>query len=86
MDASIATGRGGMECSAADTRKPWGLGQSRGLLAGKTLASAWGDKTVKLWDAGSGALQQTLEGHLGSVNSVQHSSFQPCACVGGSAG
>jgi WD40 repeat protein len=40
---------------------------------GKTLASASGDGTIKLWDAGSGALQHTLEGHSGSVNAVAFS-------------
>jgi WD40 repeat protein len=32
-------------------------------LDGKLLASASADRTVKLWDASSGALLQTLEGH-----------------------
>ncbi|KAK8071911.1 hypothetical protein PG996_005259 [Apiospora saccharicola] len=40
---------------------------------GKTLASASDDKTVKLWDAGSGALLQTLEGHKEEVRSVAFS-------------
>ncbi|KAF1812022.1 hypothetical protein P152DRAFT_376468, partial [Eremomyces bilateralis CBS 781.70] len=39
-------------------------------LDGKMLASASGDKAVKLWDAGLGALQQTLEGHSGPVEAV----------------
>src|SRR4051794_24972854 len=30
---------------------------------GKVLASASSDKTVKLWDAGTGAVLQTLVGH-----------------------
>ncbi|KAH8707489.1 hypothetical protein GQ44DRAFT_831007 [Phaeosphaeriaceae sp. PMI808] len=34
---------------------------------GKTLASASDDKTVKLWDAGSGAVLQTLVGHSNPV-------------------
>ncbi|RYP17409.1 hypothetical protein DL765_004539 [Monosporascus sp. GIB2] len=34
---------------------------------GKTLASASGDETVRLWDAATGAHRQTLEGHSGSV-------------------
>jgi serine/threonine protein kinase len=40
---------------------------------GKRLASASGDKTVKLWDTASGALQQTLEGHLEWINAVAFS-------------
>jgi WD40 repeat protein len=37
------------------------------------LASASGDKTVKIWDASSGECLQTLEGHRGSVWSVAFS-------------
>jgi WD40 repeat protein len=40
---------------------------------GKVLASASGDRTIKLWDAGSGAVLQTLEGHSNSVNAVAFS-------------
>ena len=40
---------------------------------GKQLASASDDKTVRLWDAGSGALQQTLEGHSDRVRAVAFS-------------
>jgi WD40 repeat protein len=37
---------------------------------GKLLASASHDGTVKLWDAGSEAELQTLEGHFVWVNAV----------------
>jgi WD40 repeat protein len=37
------------------------------------LASASRDKTVKIWDASSGAYLQTLEGHSREVNSVAFS-------------
>jgi WD40 repeat protein len=37
------------------------------------LASASGDRTVKIWDTDSGACVQTLEGHSGDVNSVTFS-------------
>jgi WD40 repeat protein len=40
---------------------------------GKLLASASGDDTVKLWDAGSGTALQTLEGHSAWVNAVAFS-------------
>ncbi|OCK75650.1 HET-domain-containing protein [Lepidopterella palustris CBS 459.81] len=40
---------------------------------GKTLASASFDKTVKLWDAGSGVVLQTLEGHSDYVRAVAFS-------------
>ena len=40
---------------------------------GRLLASASGDKTVKLWDPASGALRHILEGHSGRVNSVAFS-------------
>jgi len=34
---------------------------------GKTLASASGDKTIKLWDVATGQEQLTLQGHMGGV-------------------
>jgi WD40 repeat protein len=40
---------------------------------GKTLASASHDETVKIWDAGSGAVLQILEGHSGWVRAVAFS-------------
>ncbi|KFZ24428.1 hypothetical protein V502_01091 [Pseudogymnoascus sp. VKM F-4520 (FW-2644)] len=40
---------------------------------GKVVASGSDDKTVRLWDAVTGAAQQTLEGHLGRVMSVAFS-------------
>jgi hypothetical protein len=39
----------------------------------RLLASASRDKTVRLWDAATGALQQTLTGHSDEVNSVDFS-------------
>jgi WD40 repeat protein len=40
---------------------------------GKQVVSGSYDKTVRLWDAATGAALQTLEGHLGPVNSVAFS-------------
>jgi len=40
---------------------------------GKTLASASGDWTVKLWEAASGKERATLTGHTGSVRFVSWS-------------
>lgn len=37
------------------------------------LASASGDKTVKIWDVNSGACLQTLEGHSSTVTSIAFS-------------
>ena len=40
---------------------------------GKLVASGSYDETVRLWDAGTGAPLQTLEGHSSSVSSVAFS-------------
>jgi WD40 repeat protein len=40
---------------------------------GRALASGSADNTIRLWDAASGALLRTLEGHTGDVNSVAFS-------------
>ncbi len=51
-------------------------GHSDGVLSvtfshdSKLLASASYDKTVRIWNAGTGSLQQTLEGHDSAVMSV----------------
>ena len=40
---------------------------------GKTLASASGDETVRLWDAATGESRATLKGHNGPVSAVAFS-------------
>lgn len=40
---------------------------------GKQVVSGSNDRTVRLWDAATGALQQTLEGHSSGVYSVAFS-------------
>ena len=40
---------------------------------GRALALASEDRTIRLWDAASGALLRTLEGHTDYVNSVAFS-------------
>ena len=39
----------------------------------KIVSSSW-DKTIRIWDAQSGQLEKTLEGHEGLVTSVAFSS------------
>jgi WD40 repeat protein len=54
-------------------------GHSRAVMSvtfshdSKLLASASNDKTVKIWNAGTGSLQQTLENHSDRVISVTFS-------------
>lgn len=45
---------------------------------GKTLASASWNKTVRLWDAATGAHERTLEGHGGLVSAVAFSRNGQC--------
>ncbi|PMD28100.1 HET-domain-containing protein [Hyaloscypha hepaticicola] len=40
---------------------------------GKQVVSGSGDRTVRLWDAATGALQQTLKGHTDDITSVAFS-------------
>jgi WD40 repeat protein len=40
---------------------------------GKQVVSGFHDRTVRLWDAATRALQQRLEGYSGSVTSVAFS-------------
>ena len=37
---------------------------------GNLIASASGDKTIKLWDPATGALHNTLMGHSGEITAV----------------
>ena len=57
-------------------RRQWFIGHTDRVTCiacapdGKILASASGDKTVKLWRVSDGTLLHTLEGHTASVESV----------------
>ena len=50
-----------------------GSGRATFSHNGQRLASGSADKTVRLWDTETGALQQTLEGHTNWVHSVAFS-------------
>jgi WD40 repeat protein len=50
---------------------------------GKALLSGGGDRTARLWGAGSGKLLQVLQGHEGAVNAVALSADGGALATGG---
>ncbi|RYP58063.1 hypothetical protein DL770_010515 [Monosporascus sp. CRB-9-2] len=63
-----ATGRGGCSVAAVQQQHPLAFSYDS-----KLVASASNDKTVRIWSADTGELQQTLEGHADPVWSVAFS-------------
>ena len=60
--------------AATDAQGPFGLGRSVAFSPdGKLVVSGSYEKTVRLWDAVTGAPLQTLKGHSDSVTSVAFS-------------
>ena len=44
---------------------------------GRRIGAGSGDRTVVIWDAGSGKIEWKLPGHTGSVNDVCFSPIEP---------
>jgi hypothetical protein len=70
-DYALGAGHGS---SAVDARGPLAFGLGRGILAERQAGGVGSDdRTVKLWNAVTGALQQTLEAYSNSVTTVAFS-------------